>query len=230
MQAVVLAGGLGTRLRGRIADLPKPMAPVAGRPFLEYLLDRLVHAGIEAITLSVGYRAEVIQAHFGDVYKGVAIRYAYEPEPLGTGGALGLATADLGPEAVLALNGDTLLQLDIPALINWYNQTPESLAMVLRRVPDAGRYGAIKLGGNRVDGFEERGIAAPGLINGGIYIFQPSIFATLGLTGRFSFEVDVLQNHCGQMRPRAFITDAYFIDIGIPEDLDRAGHELPLLS
>jgi len=231
MKAIVLAGGLGTRLRGRIADLPKPMAPVAGKPFLEYVLDRLVLAGIDSITLSVGYRAEVIQDHFSDSYKGVPIQYAYEPEPLGTGGALALAVHDMGnEEPVLALNGDTLLRLNLQDLISWYAQAPEALAMVLRQVPDAGRYGAIKLDSDRVIGFEERGLPIPGLINGGVYIIQPRLFGDLGLSGRFSFEVDVLQKHCVNLRPRAYITDAYFIDIGIPVDLDRAGLELPTLA
>jgi len=230
MKAVVLAGGMGTRLRSRIVDIPKPMAPVAGRPFLEYVLDRLVQANIESITLSVGYRAEVIQAHFGDAYQGVPIVYAHEAEPLGTGGALALAVAGLGDQPVLALNGDTLLRLDLDALMAWYAQVPESLAMVLRQVPDAGRYGAVKLAAGRVTGFEERGAATPGLINGGIYIFRPALFSALGLSGRFSFEVDVLQAHCQQLRPRAYVSDAYFIDIGIPEDLDRASLELPALG
>jgi D-glycero-alpha-D-manno-heptose 1-phosphate guanylyltransferase len=231
MKAIVLAGGLGTRLRGRIVDLPKPMAPVAGRPFLEYVLDRLVLAGIDSITLSVGYRAEVIQEHFKDSYKGVPVQYTFEPEPLGTGGALALAVHGMDTEEpMLALNGDTLLRLNLHKLIRWYAQAPEALAMVLRQVPDAGRYGAIKLDSGRVIGFEERGLPAPGLINGGVYIMQPRLFEDLGLSGRFSFEVDVLQKHCVHLRPRAYITDAYFIDIGIPEDLDRAGLELPKLA
>lgn len=227
MKAVVLAGGLGTRLRGRIVDIPKPMASVAGRPFLEYVLDRLVMANIESITLSVGYRADVIQTHFGSTYQGVPIHYAFEAEPLGTGGALAHATSCMGSEPVLALNGDTLLRIDLQALLTWYAQRPEALAMVLRQVPDAGRYGAVQLEGGRVTGFAERGIATPGLINGGVYIFSPTLFGTLGLSGRFSFEVDVLQAHCQHLRPRAYLSDAYFIDIGVPEDLDRAGLELP---
>jgi NDP-sugar pyrophosphorylase family protein len=230
MKAIVLAGGLGTRLRGRIADLPKPMAPIGERPFLAYLLDRLVDAGVDGITLSVGYQAAVIQNYFGNAYRSVRIDYAIETEPLGTGGALAHAVSQMEPEPVLALNGDTLLQIDIAALTAWYAQAPETLAMVLRQVPDAGRYGAIKIEGGRVVKFEERGLAAPGLINGGIYIFHPDIFQQLGLTGKFSFEADVLQQHVQQLRPRAHVTDAYFIDIGIPEDLDRACVELPQLA
>lgn len=230
MKAIVLAGGLGTRLRGRIADLPKPMAPIGGRPFLEYLLDRLVNAGVAGITLSVGYQAATIQNHFGTQYRGVPINYAIEAEPLGTGGALAHAARNMGPDPVLALNGDTLLQIDIAALAAWYAQAPETLAMVLRQVPDAGRYGAIKIDNDRVVKFEERGLAAPGLINGGIYIFRPEIFQQLGLADKFSFEVDVLQMHVQQLQPRAYVTDAYFIDIGIPEDLDRACIELSQLA
>ena len=230
MKAVVLAGGLGTRLRDRISELPKPMAPVAGRPFLEYLLDALVRANVDAIVLAVGYRAEVIQEHFRDSYRGVPIQYSFEAQPLGTGGALALAVEHLGDDPILAINGDTLLQVDYGDLALWHSKAPEPLAMVLRQVPDAGRYGAIRLEDGRVTGFAERGAPTPGLINGGIYILQANLFKALGLSGRFSFEVDVLERRCHELRPRAFITDSYFIDIGIPEDLDRASVELPLLQ
>ena len=230
MKAVVLAGGLGTRLRNRIADLPKPMAPIADRPFLEYVLDLLVAARVESIILSIGYLGAAIANHIGHSYRGVPISYAREIEPLGTGGAIAHALQGLPDEPVLALNGDTLLKLDFDALANWYFQAPEPLAMVLRQVPDAGRYGAIQLDGERVSGFAERGAAAPGLINGGIYVLRPSLFSQLGLSQRFSFEADVLQQHCHTLRPRAYLTNAYFIDIGIPEDLDRAIRELPLMT
>jgi D-glycero-alpha-D-manno-heptose 1-phosphate guanylyltransferase len=232
MHAIVLAGGLGTRLR--VPTLPKPMAPVAGRPFLEYLLDRLVDAGIAGIVLSVGYKAEAIQQHFGTIYRGVPIQYAHEAEPLGTGGAIAYACRLTGESPVLVLNGDTYLALDLPALFAWYTQVPvdqvgqvEPVAMVLRQVPDAGRYGAITLTDGRVTALHAKGSTGPGLINAGIYFVQPVIFEQLGLTGRFSFEADVLQAHCQRLRPRAYTTSAYFIDIGIPEDLDRANIDLP---
>lgn len=230
MKAVILAGGFGTRLRDRVPDVPKPMAPVGGRPFLAHLL-RYLQAStvVDHVVLSVGYRAEAIRAHFGNDFEGLPLSYAVEEEPLGTGGALALALRDAGEAPVLALNGDTFLQLDLPELVRWYDAQPEPLAMVLRHVDDAGRYGAIALEEGRVRGFDARGRSAPGWINSGLYVLQPTLFQQLGLTGKFSFEVDVLQRHCEQLRPRAFTTSAYFIDIGIPDDYDRANRELPEL-
>ncbi|OIR06730.1 D-glycero-alpha-D-manno-heptose 1-phosphate guanylyltransferase [mine drainage metagenome] len=229
MRAVVLAGGLGTRLRERVPDLPKPMAPVAGRPFLEYLLDRLIAGGIDEITLSVGYRAEAIAAHFGDRYRGAVLRYARETEPLGTGGAIIHALRGEGPEPVLVLNGDTFLDIDVRALIRWYQAAPARVAMVLRQTPDVSRYGSVVLSGDRVTGFAEKGRTGPGLINAGIYVLTPGVLAAWGPPEKFSFEADILQRHCDTLRPRAFVTDAYFIDIGVPEDFDRAQRELPAI-
>ncbi len=227
MKAIVLAGGLGTRLRERVPDLPKPMAPVAGRPFLEYVLDRVIDAGIRDIVLSVGYRAEAIQTHFGQEYRGAIMRYAVEREPLGTGGAIAFAMRGLGIEPVLILNGDTLLQLDYGALLEWYERNPSTVAMVLRTVPDVSRYGTVVMRGERVSGFREKGKAGRGLINAGVYIVRGEVFTICKLAGSFSFEKDVLQSHLGRIRPRAYVTDGYFIDIGIPEDFERAQRELP---
>ncbi len=230
MKAVVLAGGLGTRLREKVPDLPKPMAPVAGRPFLEYLLDHLVAAGVSEVILSVGYRAEAIQAYFGGDHRGMALRYAIEAEPLGTGGAIVHALRGEGPEPVLLLNGDTFLNIDLAALIRWYQAAPSQVAMVLRQTPDVSRYGAVELAGDRVARFAEKGRAGPGLINAGIYLLMPELFAAMGLPERFSFEAEILQRHCDTLRPRAYVTDAYFIDIGVPEDFDRAQRELPVIA
>ena len=117
MQAIILAGGLGTRLRSVVPDLPKPMAPVAGRPFLAWVLDRLVDAGFESAVLAVGYRHEIIRAHFGEDYRGMALRYSVETTPLGTGGAMRLAADHVTALPVFVLNGDTYLELDYRAML-----------------------------------------------------------------------------------------------------------------
>ncbi|MGE0800675.1 MAG: nucleotidyltransferase family protein [Lautropia sp.] len=222
MKAIVLAGGLGNRLRSRVPDLPKPMAPVAGRPFLEHVLDPLVAAGIGPIVLSVGYRAESIRDHFGQAYRGAALAYAVETEPLGTGGAIALAGAATPDEPCLVVNGDTYLDVDFAAVVDWYRQSPERFAMVLTRVPDVARYGAVTTVAGRVVQLHEKGGHGPGLINAGAYLLQPRVFGDFGLSGRFSLESDLLQPHCRELAPRAYVTDAFFIDIGIPEDFDRA--------
>jgi len=229
MKAIVLAGGFGTRLRERVPDLPKPMAQVAGRPFLEYVLDRLVRGGVDEICLSIGYRADAITAHFGRSYRGAAVGYAVESEPLGTGGGIAHALRENSGEPVLVLNGDTLLDIDYAELARWYEKQPAPVAMVLREVPDVARYGSVLVSDGRVSGFLEKGKSGPGLINAGVYIVQPGVFEAFGLSGRFSFEADLLQRHCQALSPRAWVTNAYFIDIGVPEDYDRAQHELPAL-
>ena len=229
MRTVILAGGSGTRLRQRVPDLPKPMAPVAGRPFLEYVLDGLIEGGIREVILSVGYRADVIKGHFGSNYRGASVLYAIESEPLGTGGAIAYALQGLEDSPVMVLNGDTLLQLNYAAVFEWYRRDPSAVAMVLRDVPDVTRYGAVITNGDRVSGFAEKGKAGRGLVNAGVYILRPEVFVTLGLTGNFSFEKDVLQDHLKSIRPRAYVTEGYFIDIGIPDDYERARRELPEL-
>lgn len=229
MKAIILAGGFGTRLSKHVPDLPKPMAPVAGRPLLEYILDRLIDGGINEIILSVGYRADVIIEHFGDEYRNTKIYYAIENEPLGTGGAIMHAFTKMGDESVLVLNGDTFLDVDYSELLRWYGEAPAQVAMVLRSVPDISRYGAVLVSDGRVTGFLEKGESGEGLINAGVYIVKNNVFEPYDFPVSFSFEADFLEKHCAGLSPRAFVTDGYFIDIGVPDDYDRAQHELPSL-
>ncbi len=232
MHAVVLAGGRGTRLAQYVPELPKPMAPVAGRPFLEHVLDQLVDCGVGSIVLSVGYLGHIIEAHFGDQYHGAMLRYAREETPLGTGGAIVRALQGAGDAPVMVVNGDTLLKAEYREIETWYRRFPVDFAMVLRRVADVNRFGAAIVEncgeGEYVSGFGEKSETGPGLINAGVYILRPPVFANYGLAGVFSLETDLLQRHCATLRPRAYITDAYFIDIGIPADLDRARVDLAL--
>lgn len=224
--AIVLAGGRGERLQPVVPDLPKPMAPVRGRPFLEYILDRLVDAGLTEVTISVGYKAEVIEEHFGQAYRSLQIRYSRERYPLGTGGAMALALKGDESSPVLVLNADTLVDIDYPALMAWYAQTPTVVAIVLRHVPDVSRYGAVVLLGERVVEFQEKGQEGPGLVNAGVYVVGPEIFSQYGSGEHFSFETDILQPYCRELQPRAFITTGYFIDIGTPSDYERAQREV----
>lgn len=231
MDAVVLAGGRGTRLAQYVPELPKPMAPVAGRPFLEHVLDQLVDCGVVSIVLSIGYLGHIIEAHFGNRYRGAMLRYAREEQPLGTGGAIAHALQGAGDVPVLVVNGDTLLKAEYREIESWYQRFPVDVAMVLRGVADVNRFGAAILencgeGDERVSGFGEKSGIGPGLINAGVYILRPPVFASYGLEGVFSLETDLLQRYCAALRPRAYITDAYFVDIGIPADLDRARMDL----
>jgi len=225
-KAIILAGGRGERLQSAVPNLPKPMAPVGERPFLEYILDGLVKGNVTDVILSVGYGGEVIQKHFGQSYRTIQLRYSRENFPLGTGGAITLALKKEDTSPVLVLNGDTLVEIDYPALIAWYAKDPSPVAIVLRHVPNVSRFGAVALLDERVVGFQEKGQHGPGLVNAGVYIVRPEVFSRYVTGESFSFETDFLQQYCRDLLPRACITAGYFIDIGTPEDYERAQKEV----
>ena len=222
MEAIVLAGGLGTRLRSVVEDLPKPMAPVAGRPFLAFVLDQLLTAEFETAILAVGYRHEAIRAHFGDDYRGMRLIHSVESKPLGTGGAIRLACAFVQARDVFVLNGDTFLDLDFRAMLAAHTAATAQLSIAVCHVPDVARYGALDLDDGTVRGFREKGSSGSGWINGGTYVLGSALRARLPAAGAFSFERDVLMAEVRAMQPLAFRTDGVFIDIGVPEDYERA--------
>jgi D-glycero-alpha-D-manno-heptose 1-phosphate guanylyltransferase len=222
MEAIVLAGGLGTRLRGVVDDVPKPMAPVQGRPFLAVVLDQLVDAGFKIAIIAAGYRHEAIRSYFGADYRGLALRYSVEHEPLGTGGAIRLACAQADARDVFVLNGDTYLELDFRAMMEAHVRAGSHLSMAICHVSDAARYGALELCDDRVQRFLEKGRSGPGWINGGTYVLGPDLRARLRPQGAFSFEHDLLGRKVKSIRPLVFRSSGLFIDIGIPEDYTRA--------
>jgi D-glycero-alpha-D-manno-heptose 1-phosphate guanylyltransferase len=222
MQAIVLAGGLGTRLRGVVPDLPKPMAAVAGRPFLAWVLDPLVEAGFEQVVLAVGYRHEAIHAHFGTVYRGLPLRYSAEDQPLGTGGAIRLAAGGLGTQPIFVLNGDTYLDLDYAAMADAHRRSGASLSVAVCEVPDVGRYGALALAEGHIVGFLEKGGTGPGLINAGTYLLAADIVQHIPEGVPFSFEQQLLVPRLHEIRPAAFVAAGRFVDIGVPQDYARA--------
>lgn len=227
MQAVILAGGMGTRLKSVVSDLPKPMAPVAGRPFLGYLLALLERQGITEVVLSVGHLRERIIDALGDRHGGVRLRYAVEETPLGTGGALRAALNMVDVYPAFALNGDTFLELDYRAMEQAHRAAGAAFTIALRRMPDTGRYGRAKVERGRVIGFEAGGQGGPGSINAGVYLFADNPLRDPALPERFSFERDFLEPRIAALAPLAFETDDYFIDIGVPDDYARAQRELP---
>ena len=169
MEAIVLAGGLGTRLRPVLPDVVKPMAPVGGRPFLEFLLLRLAANGFSRVVLALGYRADSIRDHFGSNFAGMEIVDVVEETPLGTGGGMRLAMGKCEADHTFVFNGDTFLDLDIATLeARW--QRSRSIIIVAREVPDTSRYGRLVVSGERVTSFLEKGEAGPGLINAGCYV------------------------------------------------------------
>ena len=226
MEAIVLAGGLGTRLASRLNQIPKSMAPVAGRPFLELLLDRLNASGCRRVVLSVGHLRDVIIRHFQNSYRGLAIDYAIEESPLGTGGAIRLALEHATEASVLALNGDTYFDVNLSALFEFHRASTRPLTIAVVRVDDTARYGGVLVQNHHVTGFVEKGQSGPGWINGGLYVFEKSFPWPGDLPVRFSFESDVLVPHLARIQPAAFRCEGYFLDIGVPADFDRAQAEL----
>ncbi len=222
LPAIVLAGGAGTRLSTVVSDVPKPMAPINGRPFLEILLGHLIGQGVIAIVLAVGHKFEVIQRHFGSSWRGAAIRYCIEDQPLGTGGALKQALAEAEYARAFALKGDSYCAVDLQSLQAAHRDA--ALTLALKRVDDVGRFGAVEIDADaRIVAFREKSIAAgSGLINAGVYLLERSLFRCAPPSPRFSFETDIMQRHFSSVVMRGMITDAAFIDIGLPEEFQRA--------
>jgi D-glycero-alpha-D-manno-heptose 1-phosphate guanylyltransferase len=227
MQAIVLAGGLGTRLSGVVPDLPKPMAPVAGRPFLEWILEQLVDAGFERAVLAVGYRHQAIRDHFGDAFGSLELHYSVEDRPLGTGGALRLAAGQISSLPAFVLNGDTFLDLDYRSMLDAHVEHDEQMSVAVCSVADVSRYGALALEGRHIRGFLEKGKTGPGLINAGTYLLSEGILDRIPPGEPFSFEQQLLVPLIDEIRPAAFTAKGLFIDIGIPEDLARAQQLFP---
>ena len=225
MEAIILAGGFGTRLRSVVPDLPKSMAPVAGKPFLETLLTSLAHKGFERIILSLGFMADKVMAYFGGQFAGMNLVYEVETTPLGTGGAVRQAFAHCKEDHVFVFNGDTYLDLEV-ADVEAYWQKHHVPMIVALEVPDTARYGRLDTENNRVVGFLEKGMAGVGLINAGCYVLPVTILDDFAPGQSFSIETDFLANTIGVRRMDLFMTNGKFIDIGVPEDYVRAQSEL----
>jgi D-glycero-alpha-D-manno-heptose 1-phosphate guanylyltransferase len=220
MEAIILAGGLGTRLRSVVPDAPKPMAPIAGVPFLEILLCSLKSKGISRAILSIGYKSEIIQAYFANRNLGLEIDFAVESSPLGTGGAIvGAMTRVIGDWA-LVVNGDTFLDLELDALAAMW-PGDRSPVIVARSVAEAERFGRLEAVDGRILRFITDKIKGPGLVNAGSYLLPKVIPSSENFPGAFSFEIDYLA-HRPSRSLRVFVTNGMFIDIGVPEDYARA--------
>lgn len=221
-EAIVLAGGFGTRLRGTVDAVPKSLALVAGRPFLAWLLDNVAAKGMRRVILATGYLGEQIEAAFGATWRGMALIHSREPLPLGTGGAIALALKSIDGEACLVLNGDTWLELDYAAFERTVIDAGARLGVGLANVPDVARYGAIRVEDDRLAGFDEKGSLGPGLINAGVYWMRRSLLKGYPTDEAFSFEREVLIPAVSR-EPVIGYTDTHgFIDIGTPEDYARA--------
>ncbi|MFI5171611.1 MAG: nucleotidyltransferase family protein [Chitinophagales bacterium] len=221
-EAIVLAGGFGTRLQKVISEIPKPMAPVAGKPFLQYILSDLDKQGIDHVILAVGHLKEIIINYFGNNYKGMKITYSTEDEPLGTGGAILQACNYATEEIVYIVNGDSFFNVDLAALFDFHTRQNALLSIAIKRMVNFDRYGTVEIDSNeKIIAFNEKKYLDEGLINGGIYCLDKKIFP-LGLPQKFSFEKEILEKEFVKGNIYGKVFDGYFIDIGIPEDYQKA--------
>lgn len=230
--AIILAGGFGTRLKHIVSDVPKPMAPVTGAPFLSWLFRRLQKAGVERVILSTGYLHEKIEEFYGDKFENLSLVYSRETTPLGTGGAILLGMNKAYTEDILVLNGDTLFDIDFDAFSIFHEEKRSVLSVALRRVDDVARYGSVLVDDDgRITAFSEKDqVHGEGLINGGIYLINKKWFRGLNLPERFSFEKEVLEEFYTGHDFYGLGFGSYFIDIGVPEDYFRAQDEFKMFE
>jgi D-glycero-alpha-D-manno-heptose 1-phosphate guanylyltransferase len=228
IEAIILAGGFGTRLKHIVSDLPKPMAPINGTPFLSCLMKKISVAGIKHIVLSTGYLHEKIESFYKDSFNGMKISYAREIEPLGTGGAIMFALEKTTTDWVLVLNGDTLFDIDFEHFDTFFQTKKTVLSVALRHEKEVARYGSVEINpeGKILAFIEKNKASGEGLINGGIYLLKKSWFKKISMPKTFSFEKEILEKLYRENEFYGLPFNEYFIDIGIPEDYERAQHEL----
>ena len=223
IDAVVLAGGKGARLASVVSDVPKPLAPVGGKPFLDHVLAFLaVSQVVPRVILSIGHMADQIIEHYTDHPAALPLTFSVESTPLGTGGAVLLARKRIKSDHFLVLNGDSIVGVQLSELIARHISSAADASLTLVESPDSGRYGSVKLDGDRVVGFEEKKPeAGPGLINAGLYVFRSTSLATFPII-RCSLERDIFPKLVSG-HVRGEIASGPFIDIGLPEAYAKAG-------
>lgn len=230
-EAIILAGGFGTRLKSVVNEVPKSMAMINGKPFLEYQLNYLEYWGINHVILSVGYKAELIRNYFKDKYKSISIEYVEEKEPLGTGGAIKLAIEKVNDLTVFVLNGDTLFDVSLKQLFDFWRIKYASVCIALRFVAESGRYGSIEIDSNaRIKGFVEKDDKrGKELINGGIYCINTQYFKNKELPEKFSIEKDFFEKYYELDLMYGFKSHSFFMDIGTPKDYKKAQNKFKSL-
>lgn len=226
-EAIILAGGLGTRLRSAVPDLPKCMAPVNGEPFLKYVIDHLLAQEMENFIFALGYKAEVIEDYIQQAYPSLLYKTSIEEEPLGTGGAIKKAMKLVKGRSAVVTNGDTLFKADIHYLSGFHILSGAACTLGLKPMEKFDRYGVVETDGdNRITSFKEKQYYEQGNINAGMYVIHKNKFLDEDLPKKFSFEKDYLEAYYAKRRMFGIVQQSYFIDIGIPEDYERAQHEL----
>lgn len=226
MKAIILCGGMGTRLGALTHKTPKPLIEVAGRPFLAHVLDKLCIPEIDGFILATGFHAEQVVNVISMTWQGRSVHYSVEDKPLGTGGALRLAMQNFDLDIALVVNGDTLFDCDLGSIIEGFESSPWATRMALRSIDDCSRYGRVTLASDsRVIDFGEKGYSGAGLINAGVYLQRRAPLATFAAEA-FSLEADYLAKLPMEWPIQGVVKDGYFIDIGVPKDLEKARKDL----
>lgn len=227
---VILAGGFGTRLKALVKDVPKPMAEIAGKPFLEWILHYYVPFKPQCFVLCTGYLHEVVEHYFKNEFRGIPIIYSRENEPLGTGGAIKLALTNTKAENVLVLNGDSFFKINPLGFLKFHRVNSSPFSIALKEMQSPARYGTVALNNLLIEKFREKDEKlASGLINSGVYLIQSDTLNYFPAYEKFSLEKDFMEPNLGQLPRYGYIDDGYFIDIGIPEDFIKANHEFKTL-
>lgn len=222
MECIILAGGFGTRLQGVVSDVPKCMAPVAGKPFLAYLFSSLEEAGFTHIILSLGYKHEVIENWLSTLHTKMKISYVVETEPLGTGGAVKFAASVATEEAVFILNGDTYFGVNYAEMLQTHHRANADATLALRQMYNFERYGVVETDATtgRILQFREKQFCLSGLINGGVYLIRREVLNQL--PNKCSLEKEYFETHLSSAVLTGYPSNGFFIDIGIPEDYTQA--------
>ena len=229
-QAIVLAGGFGTRLQTVLRDVPKPLAPVRGLPFIHYILRWLEENGVQRVIASTGYLADKMEEGFRRYAGKLEMVFLREDSPLGTGGAIYRALREARNGGVFVLNGDTYFPVDLNQFQREAERLGGSIAIALRRVADVARYGAVDLNSGRIVAMNEKGRGGPGLVNAGLYLLPADLWQRMPMPGVFSWETDFMQPKAPVLGAAGVVLDAPFLDIGTPESYAEVETVLPVLT
>ena len=222
MEAIILAGGFGTRLSHIVSDVPKPMAEVDNKPFLEYILKYLTDNGIDRIIIAVGYKQDIIKQYFGNKYANCEIEYSSEDKPLYTGGAIKKALKLCKEDNVFVVNGDTFFNVSLNKMAIFHKQNRSNLTVALKELNNFDRYGTVEIDENfRITSFKDKNHTDSGKINGGLYLMNKGLLDKID-EEKFSFETDFMEKYTEQFSMYGFLSQGYFIDIGIEVDYKKA--------
>jgi len=222
-QAIILAGGLGTRLQSAVSNVPKCIAPVAGKPFLHYVINYFQQQGVNEFIFSLGYMSEIIEEYLQLHHQNLVYQIVVEKEPLGTGGAIQLACTKATQKDVVILNGDTFFEVDVQSIMSFHQQQQAACTLSLKTMQQFDRYGVVEMDKNStIYSFKEKQYYDQGLINGGVYVVNIHQFLSNTFPQKYSFEKEYLEKYVGEGKFTGIEQQGYFIDIGIPEDFNKA--------